>query len=341
MRYFFAMVISLLIFSSIASLSASQYYPTANESGAFFNGSEATYIYTGNYSCYPPLSSVIHNTTINESKYACYAGIKSAESQALPDWILVPAYAGMSVFGINSSNGMPVFMNKTVYTDCGAGNTSTRCTADPQYIYSPEFKSIENYAKISSTNGKPYGIMPLPAHSHLVNNTFSGDPIPWYVIIVYVFDPNIMPNATNGECTAVIASNVTNPTGNCLTSAIAIKRALTTYDNATENSNLNNPVWEALGKPMTEIYIPNATNPSQYGNPNTNIVIPFAVKSLDFYQSKTNVNTTSTTTIAPSTNKNSVSYSVYYAAALILMIFVVLALYLYKKTKSTTYIHKK
>ncbi len=339
MMRFFTIIISLTIFLSITSIAASQYYPTSNESGAFFNGSEVTYVYTGNYSCYPPLSSVAQNLTINQSKYDCYAGIKSAQSNLIPDWILVPAYAGMTIFGINSSNGMPVFMNKTVYTNCGSGNTNTRCQADPQYIYSPEFTAIENYSKTNSIDGKPYGILPLPAHSHLVNNTFHNDLIPWYVIIVYVFDPNIMPNATNGKCTALVASNVTNPTGNCLTSANAIRRALTTYDNATANSNTGNPIWEALGKPKTEVYIPNATNASQFGNPNTNIVIPFAVKSIDFYSAKTNSNTTSTTTIIQHNIKYGISPDVYYAVIALIIILAIIMIY--RKAKANTRISKK
>ena len=31
-------------------------------------------------------------------------------------------------------------------------------------------------------------------------------------------------------------------------------------DNATLNANIGNPVWDAMGKPTTEVYIPNDTS---------------------------------------------------------------------------------
>lgn len=280
-------IVALAILMQFAlAASFTQYYPTANQTGAFYNGSVITYDYTGSYSCYPPLSSISPSATTNESAYPCYAGIASNSSQALPDWILVPAYAGMSVFGVNGTNGMPVFRNSTVYVNCGAGNSSTMCASDPKFVYSPDFAMIENSIGVRSFEGLPNGIMPLPAHSHLINDTFHNDPIPWYVVIVYVLDPNIMPNVTNGKCTQVVASNVSNPTVNCLTSLAAIKRAMQTEDNATINANIGNPVWDAMGKPSTEVYIPNDTSQSEVGKPNTNMVIPFAAESYNFYSSK-------------------------------------------------------
>jgi len=332
MMRFAVLFIFLILLGTAVSIAATQYYPSFNESGAFFNGSETTYVYTGNYSCYPPVSSVIPNLTTNQSAYGCYLGIKSQQSQALPDWILVPAYAGMSVFGSNSSDGMPVFRNSTVYTDCGAGDYQTRCRSDPSYAYSPQFISIENIIGSKSFDGKPYGIMPLPAHSHLVNDTFSGDPIPWYVIVVYVFDPNIMPNATNGKCTEIVNSNVTNPEGNCLTSLSAIKRAMETYDNATINANSGNPLWIAFGNPLTEVYIPNDTNASDVGDPNTNIVVPFAVKSYDFYSLKPN-STTKTTTVLQTKQPTSNQGIELGIVVVIIIIIVIAALVLSRKSK--------
>ena len=286
---------AILLHLALAA-SAIQYYPAANQAGAFYNGSVITYNYTGSYSCYPPLSSIIQNATANETDYPCYAGIASNSSQALPDWILVPAYAGMSIFGINSTNGMPIFRNSTVYVNCGAGNSSSMCQSDPKFVYSPDFAKIENLIGKRSFDGLPNGVMALPAHSHLINNTFHNDPIPWYVIIVYVFDPNIMPNVTNGKCTQVVPSNSSSPSVNCLTSLAAIKRAMQTKDNATLNANIGNPVWDAMGKPTTEVYIPNDTSQSEVGNPNTNIVVPFSAKSNNFYFSRLS-NSTPTTTL--------------------------------------------
>jgi hypothetical protein len=203
-------------------------------------------------------------------------------------------------------------------------NNVTICPSDPAFGYSPQFASLENILGIKSFAGKPYGVMPMPAHTHLVNNTFSGDPIPWYVITVYVLDPNIMPNASNGKCSKVVSSNVTNPEGNCLTSLSAIKRAMETYDNATINANSGNPLWIALGKPMTEVYIPNDTNASEVGNSNTNIVVPFAVKDIDFYSADVNA-TTKTTSILPAPKQGNSNLSIETVAVLLVIAIIIVA----------------
>lgn len=331
MKAIISIVALAILFQLALASSAIQYYPTANQTGAFYNGSVITYDYTGGYSCYPPLSSVSPKATANESDYPCYAGIASNSSQALPDWVLVPAYAGMSIFGANGTDGMPVFGNSTVYVNCGAGNSTTMCASDPKFVYSPAFAMMENYTGKHSFDGLPNGVMPLPAHSHLINDTFHNDPIPWYVVIVYVFDPNIMPNVTNGKCAQVVASNVPNPTGNCLTSLAAIKRAMQTEDNATANANTGNPIWNAMGKPAAEVYIPNDTSQSEVGNPNTNIVVPFAAKSYDFYSSRQS--SSSLTTTVPQSSRHSSLPTVEIAAFAIVIILAV-ALYSMLRSKS-------
>ncbi|MEM0154383.1 MAG: hypothetical protein QW814_00930 [Methanothrix sp.] len=329
-KIFIALLLTVLISAFVGISNASSYYPTPNETGAFYNGSEITYVYTGNYTCYPPLSDVNSSISSIASSYPCYVGAATAQSQALPDWILVPAYAGMSIFGVNSTSGMPVFRNSTVYVNCGAGNSSTMCISDPKFVYSPDFALIENLAGEHNLLGLPEGVMPYPAHSHLINNTFHNDPIPWYVIIVYVFDPNIMPNVTNGKCVQAVASNVSNPTENCLTSLSAIKRAMQTEDNATANANAGNPIWGAIGKPNTEVYIPNDTSQSEVGNPNTNIVVPFAAKSYNFYLKQTK--TSLTTTIPQSVSHENADMGE--IAALIVIIAIIAALYAMHYNKS-------
>jgi hypothetical protein len=50
-----------------------------------------------------------------------------------------------------------------------------------------------------------------------------------------------------------------------------------------------------MGKPTAEVYIPNDTSQSEVGNPNTNIVVPFAAKNNNFYFSRLSNSTVTTT----------------------------------------------
>ncbi len=321
-----AALFAIVIFTFAFGISYASYYPNANLTGGFYNGSEVEYVYTGNYTCYPALATSNSSLAQVANSYPCYSGIQTAQSQALPDWQIIPAYAGISIFGKNSSGGMPKYRNATVYVNCGAGNSTSMCDSDPEYGYSPEFAAIERTLNITSFEGKPFGVMPLPAHSHIVNNTFNGDPIPWYVIDVYVFDPNIMPNATTGRCSQIVSSNVSDPTANCLTSANAVELAAGTYDNATANANADNPVWIALGSPRTEVYIPGYGNNTRFGLPNTNVVVPFAVKAVDFYSNSSLAKKITTTTIV---TKPKMENTFGYGAALVIAIAIAVAI-LYK-----------
>ncbi|MCL4371769.1 hypothetical protein M1373_00390 [Candidatus Marsarchaeota archaeon] len=317
---FAAMLIAAMIIAGNASAAV---VPTANESGAFFNGSEAVYVYSGNYSCYPPLSALPNSQSNASSVTQCYAGISAPKTDALPDWILVPAYAGMSIFGYsayNSIDGFASFNNSLVYTDCGAGGTQSECPIDPKLVYSPLFSAIEA-EDTNFSSSLPAGVLPMPAHTHFVNTTFSEDLIPWYLVVVYVFDPNIMPNATTGKCVQSVASNLSNPTGNCLTSLAALERAASTYSNATVNANSGNPIWIAMGRPEAQVYVPGYANGSSIGNPNTNIVVPFAVKPGNFYSAAVN-----TTTVPQAKVQRHGNYDIYAAIAIAAVVLVAAAI---------------
>ncbi|MFI5421262.1 MAG: hypothetical protein ACHQ1H_09885 [Nitrososphaerales archaeon] len=147
---------------------------------------------------------------------------------------------------------------------------------------SPFFTAVEQHLGIASGyGGLPEGVLPTPAHDHLINCCFQV--VPWYTIVVLVFDPNIFPNAVTGQCTQVVSSNLTNPTSNCLSSYQGLFDALTTHSNATLVSNKDNPIWQTVGNPSTQIVIPDAASAAQISNANTNLFEHFTVNSTNPY----------------------------------------------------------
>jgi len=198
---------------------------------------------------------------------------------------LVPAYAGLSIFGVPAlgatSQGFPVFNNQAIFTQCGAGGTVSACFDHPTYVYSTVFTSVEQHIGIKTGyGGLPEGVLPTPAHDHVVDYP-GGSSIPWDVIAVLVFDPNIMPNGETGQCTAVVASDQSSPTANCLTSFSAIAKALTTQTTATANANMtqNNPIYDTLGGVKTQVAIPGVTTVSDSSPANTNLFLFFSASS--------------------------------------------------------------
>ncbi|HLQ21216.1 MAG TPA: hypothetical protein VK127_02795, partial [Nitrososphaerales archaeon] len=145
----------------------------------------------------------------------------------------------------------------------------------------PLFTAVEQFLGIKSGyGGLPEGVLPVPAHSHVVNYA-GGSSIPWDVITVLVFDPNIMPDGATGKCAQVVASDLSNPTGNCLTSFSALSAALTTQTTATAkaNSTQNDPIYSALGGVKTQILIPGVSVVSDTSATNTNLFLYFNVQS--------------------------------------------------------------
>ncbi|BDB98620.1 hypothetical protein SACC_16370 [Saccharolobus caldissimus] len=196
---------------------------TVNASGAFLNGQVITFIYTSQFMC-TPNATVFFPNAVNQSKVTmgCEVGagnISAFPKGAEPVYVLVPAFAGLSIFGVKQFGatplGFPTFKydNQTyvILTQCGAALTPTACPDHMSLIYSPAFTAVEQYLGIKNgVFGLPEGVLPTPAHSHLV--TFStNQSIPWYIVVVLVFDPNIFPNPITGQCQAIVPSNLTNP----------------------------------------------------------------------------------------------------------------------------------
>lgn len=280
--------------TSTASTFASSVILNGATSGAFFNSQVVSFGYTQNVDCTPALSTYATNqseATLAAAKTACEVGggNSTAVSGAAPVFILVPAYAGLSIFGVPAlgatAQGFPVYNNSPIFTQCGAGGTVSACFDHPTYVYSTVFTSVEQHIGITGGyGGLPEGVLPTPSHDHVVGYT-GGPSIPWDVIAVLVFDPNIMPNGETGQCTAVVASNLANPTANCLTSFTAIANALTTQSSASANANStqNNPIFDTLGGVTTQVAIPGVTAVSESSPANTNLFLYFSASSSNPY----------------------------------------------------------
>lgn len=261
-------------------------------SGGFYNGKVITFIYTAPHQCVPPLIRFFPGQdAANRVTGGCEVG--AADPSAFPPgaqplWILVPAFAGLSIFGVkdlgSSPEGFPVFtygnQSYVILTHCGAAFTPSSCAHHMPLLYSPAFDVVERYLNITTGfAGLPQGVLPTPAHSHIVDLDTNAS-IPWYGVVVLVFDPNIFPDPLTGRCRAIVPSNLSNPTGNCLNDIEALKRAMTTASSSVQLANSNNPIWLALGKPGTQVVIPGVTSPDMIKNANSNIVLFFSSPDL-------------------------------------------------------------
>jgi len=258
------------------------------QTGGFYNGTVVTFTYLYNYKCLPGLLTFFPNQTAAASKTDCEvgAGNSTAEAGAAALWVVVPAYAGLSVFGVEalgaSPEGYPVYGNQTIVTDCGASGTASGCPDHPLLLYSPFFTAVEQHLGITNGyGGLPEGVLPTPAHDHLIDCCFQT--VPWYTVVVLDFDPNIMPNPVTGQCTQVVPSSLPNPTANCLNNYSALADALATQDSAISTINAKNPIWQTLGGPTTQVVVPGAATAVQLVNANTNLFEHFTVNSTNFY----------------------------------------------------------
>ncbi|MDA4123308.1 MAG: hypothetical protein OK456_09035 [Thaumarchaeota archaeon] len=252
-------------------------------SGGFINSQTVVFGYNENYTCTPSIASLGLNASESNTSCEVGAGNASAVSGALPVFVLVPAYAGLSIFGVPAlgatSQGYPVFDNQTIVTDCGAGGSNSSCPFHPTYIYSPDFTAVEQHLNITNgVFGLPEGVLPTPAHDHVVGY-IGNQYIPWYMVTVLVFDPNIMPNAITGQCTQVVQSNLANPTGNCLNSISAIEAALNTNSSATASANTlqSNPIYQTFGGVTAQVLIPGVTMVAESSPANSNLFLYFNV----------------------------------------------------------------
>ncbi|MDE1853294.1 MAG: hypothetical protein KGI38_06055 [Thaumarchaeota archaeon] len=257
-------------------------------SGGLYNGSVVTFIYPYSYKCVPSLLSFFSNETVAAAKTDCEvgAGNSTAEAGAAALWVIVPAYAGLSVFGVGalgaSPEGYATYSNQTIVTDCGASGTQSGCPDHPLLLYSPFFTAVEQHLGMSNGyGGLPEGVLPTPAHDHLIDCCFQT--IPWYTIVVLNFDPNIMPNAVTGQCTQVVPSDLPDPTANCLNTYSALVNALTMKNAAIATINANNPIWQTLAGPTTQVVVPGAATAVQLSNANTNLFEHFTVNATNYY----------------------------------------------------------
>ncbi|HZY92669.1 MAG TPA: hypothetical protein VFG07_07890 [Thermoplasmata archaeon] len=260
----------------------------AAEAGGFASGQVVHFTYTGQWECKPSLATVFPSVGSNVTSLTqcgvSGTSVASAESDQLPEWVLVPAFAGLSIFGVTalgaSSRGFPQFNSGVIATDCGAGGSPTGCADHPTYLYSPLFAAVENYLNLTNGyGGLPLGVLPTPAHDHLVNTSTSYPNIPWGTIVVLVLDPNIWPDRASATCSSVETSNLTSPTGNCLTSLAALDRALSTSSSAVgkAGSASDNKIWKALGGPGAQVIVPGDVTIPTINNLDSNLYIWFPV----------------------------------------------------------------
>ncbi len=269
-------------------------------SAGFYKNSLVTFTYTKDYSCTPALSKFASNQTeanLAAAKTSCEVGggNNTAVANAAPVFILVPAFAGLSIFGVPAlgatSQGYPTFNGQMVFTQCGAGGTTSACSDHPTLIYSPYFTAVEQHIGIKTGyGGLPEGVLPTPAHDHVVNYV-GGSSIPWDVITVLVFDPNVMPDGATGQCHQWVPSDLSSPTGNCLTSFDALAKAMATSTSATANANKtqSDPIYNTLfaafgaGAVKNQVLIPGVTIVTDSSPTNTNLFLYFSVSSSNPY----------------------------------------------------------
>jgi flagellar basal body-associated protein FliL len=263
--------------------------PALNESlemGGFDNGQIVTFLYNGTHSeqCTPSLATLFPsdpNATKATADTGCEVGTADQTAVAqVPQYILVPAFAGLSIFGVTalgaSAHGFPTVNGTTLLTQCGAGGTSTACPSHPTYLYSPDFTAVEDHLNLTNGYGElPPGTLPTPAHDHLIDSPSTVSNIYWGITVVLVFDPNIYPSQSSPTCTATVHSNLSNPTGNCLTSFSALQNAMTGCSSSAVafNSATSNPIWQTLESGCDQVVVPGGS----LSDLNGNLYIPFSV----------------------------------------------------------------
>ncbi|MCI4350249.1 MAG: hypothetical protein L3K15_01875 [Thermoplasmata archaeon] len=256
--------------------------PLLQEAG-FTAGAVVTFTYNGTntFVCSHALLSYFPQATAAAGATQCEVGAatQNAIPDQVPEWVLVPAFAGLSIFGVAalnaSAHGFPTFHGATLLTDCGAGGTVAACVDHPTLIYSPLFTLVEQHIGITSGyGGYPEGVLPTPSHDHLLNTTSVVPNVEWGTIVVLVFDPNIFPDRTTGVCTAVIAGS---STAHCLTSLTALAAALSTSSASVATANAGNPIWQTENNTSLQVLVPGDLSIAQLNNLDSNLYIPFAV----------------------------------------------------------------
>jgi hypothetical protein len=159
----------------------------------------------------------------------------------------------------------------------------------------------------NGTIGLPEGVLPNAARDFIVSMNPNGIVQRAYEVRVWVFDPNIFPNLTTGNCTQVAPSSLSNPTAHCLTSLAALQAAIKTNDTEIPIINSNNIIWELANRPETQVAVltaaelaGNSTNPQYVTILSDNVSVINTNLFTWSYLGNTNKTIASTTTIAQS-----------------------------------------
>jgi|GEM_PF-264179 hypothetical protein len=224
--------------------------PVPGTGGVFQNGQIVHFATTAPSNCTSTISALYNKypEAVNASGATnCEIGVGINTAGMSPQYMISPAFAGLSIYGQvgwnSTPQGYPTFNKTVIVTSCGASTSPSNCSATSitKYFYSPGasvFEKTLGYTK--GLFGEPQGVMAKPAHDLLIPGGVGSTLTETYLVRVAVFDPNIFPNATTGACRQWVASNLTNPTGNCLNNVAALARALNTTDTAVANANKNN-----------------------------------------------------------------------------------------------------
>lgn len=256
------------------------------EMGGFADGQIVTFVYNGTNTeqCTPSLATLFPgdaNATAAAAHTGCEVGTANQNAVVqVPQYILVPAFAGLSIFGVPalgaSAHGFPTVNGTTLLTQCGAGGTVTACPSHPTYLYSPDFTAVEQHLNLTDGyGGLPPGTLPTPAHDHLIDTPTTYPNVYWGITVVLVFDPNIYPAQDAPTCTATVHSNLSSPTGNCLTSFSALRAAMKTCSSSASvfNNVTANPIWQTLQSGCDQVVVPGGSLSELNGN----LYIPFSV----------------------------------------------------------------
>jgi len=269
--------------------------PAALESAAFDDGQIVTFHYNGTntWVCTPSIGQMLPGDpyVAAASKVTnCESGNASQNAeQQIPMYVLVPGFAGFSDYGISSlgasSHGFPEVNGTPLLTQCPAAGYPDSCPDRPADLYAASYAAYEKSTGYpNGIDGLPIGVLPSVAEDRLLNGNDTSPNVYWGTILVLVLDPNIFPAQSSPTCTKVSDSNLSNPTGNCLTSFSALKAATETCSSSVVgfNSAVKNPLWESLvasGTPKcAQVYIPGVDGAK--GNLNTlneNEYIPYSV----------------------------------------------------------------
>lgn len=319
---------------------------------AFQNGEVVRLLYFSNYACTPPASIVFNNSSnsLNASDItSCEMGSSEGVNytNAIPSYNIVPAFANFSIYGYvgNSSiitnygvspEGYLIYNFSVIQTHCNAALLNNTCLYKPAYLYSPFYLELQQSIGASNgINGLPRGVMTNPERDIIVPPVKNSTPTLSDKVVVWVFDPNIFPNATTGLCHQIAPSDLSNPIENCLNSTESLQEALNTNNSAVAQINSKNSIWKISGSSLRQAIIPiltedgNFSYRSDLNSPNTNIFSYSCINTIPLVTNETE----SVSENASQAAKANASRYIYEISAIIL-ISISCILYLLNRSKN-------